>query len=160
MTEGQNTKTVFIISGTAFDVLKDSCRYPCSVCRKDAGANSIYCTGCAHSVHKRYSGIRSRLIADPNYICPRCLEYAMLVDRRPARVVTVHDSQIKVVSEFCYLGDMLSSGGSYTKAIIARCRVAWGKFKKLLPILKNKHVSLGAWQSIRCLWALGPAAKK
>ena len=55
------------------------------------------------------------------------------------------DSQIKVVSEFCYFGDMLSSGGDFTQAIIARCRVAWGKFKKLLPILTNKHVSLETW---------------
>ena len=40
-------KTVFMISGTGLDVLKDSGRYPCSVCRKGVGANSIYCTGCA-----------------------------------------------------------------------------------------------------------------
>ena len=49
---------------------------------------------------------------------------------------------MKVVSEFIYLGDMLSSGGGCTQAIIARSRVAWGKFKKLLPILTNKHLSL------------------
>ena len=131
-----------MISGTGLDVLKDSGRYPCSVCREGVGANSIYCTGCAHWVHKRCSGIRGRLIADPNYICPRCLRYARPVDRRPATEVTVDDSQMEVVSEFCYLGDMLSSGGRCTQAIIARCRVAWGKFKKLLPILTNKHVSL------------------
>ena len=43
-------KTVFMISGTGLDVLKDSGRYPypCSVCRKGVGADSIYCTGCAH----------------------------------------------------------------------------------------------------------------
>ena len=126
-------KTVFMISGTGLDVLKDSGRYPCSVCRKGVGANSIYCTGCAHWVHKKCSGIRGRLMADPNYICPRCLGCARPVDRRPATEVTVDDSQMKVVSEFCYLGDMLSSGGGCTQAIIARCRVAWGKFKKLLP---------------------------
>ena len=39
---------------------------------------------------------------------------------------------------------MLSSGGGCTQAIIARCRVAWGKFKRLLPILTNKHLSLEA----------------
>ena len=137
-------KTVFMISGTGLDVLKDSGRYPCSVCREGVGANSIYCTGCARWVHKRCSGIRGRLIADPNYICPRCLGYARPVDRRPATEVTVDDSKMKVVGEFCYLGDMLSSGGGCTQAIIARCRVAWGKFKKLLPILTNKHLSLEA----------------
>ena len=137
-------KTVFMISGTDFDVLKDSGKFPCSVCRKGVGANSICCTGCAHWVHKGCSGISGRLIADPNYICPRCLGFARPVDRRPTTVVTVEDSQVKVVSEFCYLGDMLSSGGGCTEAIIARCRVAWGKFRKLLPILTNKHLSLVA----------------
>ena len=81
-------------------------------------------------------------IPEPNYICPRCLGFDRPVDHRPTTVVTVEDSQMKVVSEFCYLGDMLSSGGGCTQAIIARCRVAWGKFKRLLPILTNKHLSL------------------
>ncbi len=50
---------------------------------------------------------------------------------------------MKVVSEFCYLGDM-SSGGGCTQAIIARSRVALGKFKRLLPVLTNKHLSMEA----------------
>ncbi len=51
---------------------------------------------------------------------------------------------MKVVSELCYLGDMLSSGSGCTQAIVARCRVAWGKFKGCFPILTltNKHLSL------------------
>ena len=37
---------------------------------------------------------------------------------------------------------MLSAGGSCSLAIITRCCTAWGKFKKLLPILTSKHISL------------------
>ncbi len=51
---------------------------------------------------------------------------------------------MKVVSEFCYLGDMLSSGGGCTQAIIARSKVDWGKFKRLLLVLTNKHLSMEA----------------
>ncbi len=37
-------------------------------------------------------------------------------------------STLDAVSEFCYFGDMFSAGGGCTQAIIARGRVAWGKF--------------------------------
>ena len=42
---------------------------------------------------------------------------------------------------FCYLGDMLCSGGGCDSAIAARCCVTWGKFKKLLPVRTTKHLS-------------------
>ena len=36
----------------------------------------------------------------------------------------------------------MSSGGGCSLAIITRCCTAWGMFKKLLPILTSKHISL------------------
>ena len=54
----------------------------------------------------------------------------------------VDDSTLGVVSEVCYLGDMVSAGGGCTQAIIARSRVAWGKFKRLISIATCKHMSL------------------
>ena len=44
-------------------------------------------------------------------------------------------------SNFCYLGDMLCAGGGCKFAIVTRCSTAW-EFKRLLPILTSKHVSL------------------
>ena len=41
----------------------------------------------------------------------------------------------------CYLGDMLCSGRGCGSAIAARCCVAWGKFRKLLPNLTTRHLS-------------------
>ena len=52
------------------------------------------------------------------------------------------DVKMDVVPSFCYLGDMLSAGGGCDLAVTTRCSVAWGKFRKLLPILTSKHVSL------------------
>ena len=43
---------------------------------------------------------------------------------------------LDVEATFCYLGDMLCSSGG----IAARC-VAWGKFKKLFPVLTTRHFS-------------------
>ncbi len=50
-------KTVFMISGADVDVLKDSGKYPCSVCRNDVMASSILCARRDHWVHKKYTGI-------------------------------------------------------------------------------------------------------
>ena len=43
---------------------------------------------------------------------------------------------------FCYLGDILCSGGGCDSAIAASCCVAWGKLRKLLPVLTTRHLSL------------------
>ena len=56
--------------------------------------------------------------------------------------VDVDGTQLDVESNFCYLGDMLCAGGGCKLAIVTRCSTAWGKFKRLLPILTSKHVSL------------------
>ena len=64
------------------------------------------------------------------------------IDGRPVTQVDVDGTLLDVEASFCYLGDMLSAGGSCSLAIITRCCTAWGKFKKLLPILTSKHISL------------------
>ena len=48
---------------------------------------------------------------------------------------------LDVEATFCYLGDMLCSGGACDSAIAARCCVARGKFRKLLPVLTTRHLS-------------------
>ena len=134
-------KTKFLISAAGQDVLRDTGRFPCAVCRKGVGANSIVCSSCKHWVHKRCSGIRGKLSEDPEYVCPRCLGMARPIDGRTATGVSVNDCLLDVESEFCYIGDVLSAGGGCTQAIIARSRTAWGKFSKLRPILTSSHLS-------------------
>ena len=51
----------------------------------------------------------------------------------------IGDEKLEVVSEFCYLGDVLSAGGGCELASIARCKGAWAK---LLPLHANLHLSL------------------
>ena len=46
--------------------------------------------------------------------------------------------KLDVEATFRYLDDMLHSGGDCDSAIAARCCVAWGKLRKLLPILSPK----------------------
>ena len=48
---------------------------------------------------------------------------------------------LDVEATFCYLGDMLCSGGGCDNAIAARYCVAWGKIGKLVPVLTTRHLS-------------------
>ena len=36
-------------------------RWPCGVCRKGVGSNSIFCQNCKHWVHRKCSGISGKL---------------------------------------------------------------------------------------------------
>ena len=93
-------------------------------------------------VHMKCSGVRGRLAEDRDYVCLRCCDQARPIDNRPVTQVDVEGMLLDVESNFCYLGDMLCGGGGCKLAIVTRCSTGWGKFKRLLPILTSKHVSL------------------
>ena len=71
-----------LIPGEGLDVPKDSGWFPCTVCSKGEGANSILCTGYHLCVHKGCSGTCSGLIAVTGFICTRCRGEAMPIDCR------------------------------------------------------------------------------
>ena len=134
-------KTKVMVSGVGLDVLKDSGKYPCAVCRRGVGNNSIKCSQCKMWVHKKCSRISGPLKDDPDYVCPRCCGVARPIDGRPACQVDVNGTMLNVEPTFCYLGDMLSAGGGCDSAIAARCCAAWGRFRELLPVLTSRHLS-------------------
>ena len=135
-------KMKFMLSGIGLGQLRDSGAFPCDVCCTGVGVNSILCSQCSFWIHKKCSGVTGRLSDNPEYICPRCQGTACPIDGRPINEVFVDEVKMDVVPSFCYLGDMLSAGGGCDLAVTTRCSVAWGKFRKLLPILTSKHVSL------------------
>ena len=142
---GNMKKTKIMVSGPGLDLLKDSGKYTCAVCREGVDRPAIPCTSCGMYVHGnvKCSGERPPLKKDyPDYICRRCRGTARPIDGRPFPNVQVEDSTLDVESEFSYLGDVISAGGGCLQAIGARCSVAWGKFKRLLPILTSKSLSL------------------
>ena len=134
-------KTKIMVSGIGLDLLQDTGKFPCAVCRRGVGANSISCSKCKMWVHKKCSNIKGRLVANPGYECPRCQGVARPIDGRPVTQVDVDGTSLDVEANFCYLGDMLCAGGGCERAIATRCCVAWGKFRKLLPILTRRHLS-------------------
>ena len=136
-------KTMFLASGIGLDVLKDSGKFPCAVCRTGVGEASILCTECNHWVHKKCTGLKV-ITPDPTYKCPRCRGDPGVrpIDGRPFVKVQVGECELDSVGSYCYLGDMFSAGGGCTTAVIARCRSAWAKFRQLLPLLTARSLSL------------------
>ena len=134
-------KTKIMVSRVNLQTLKDSGKYPCSVCRKGVGSNSIYCAGCSHWVHK-CSGVIGSLKSNPDYRCSRCIGTARPIDDRPHNEwLLVEDKKLDVVDSFCYLGDTIGAGGGCNLSVIIRIRSAWGKFRELLPILTSHALS-------------------
>ena len=86
--------------------------------------------------------MKGSLTSDLNFRCARCLDTARPVDRSLVKEVMIGDEKLEVVPEFCYLGDILSAGGGCELASITRCKCAWAKFRQLLPLLANRHLSL------------------
>ena len=77
-----------------------------------------------------------------NFRCARCLGTARPVDGRLVKEVMIGDERLEVVTEFCYLGDILSASGGCELASIKRCKCAWAKFRQLLPLLADRNLSL------------------
>ena len=124
-------------SGLGQDILQDSGKFPCAVCRTGVGRSSIRCSKCNLWVHyKKCSGLKT-LAEDMSYECPRCRGEPAVrpIDGRPFKEV-----EVEAVDCFCYLGDMLSAGDGCMAAATVRCRCAWGKFRENLPLLTSKPV--------------------
>jgi len=51
-------------------------------------------------------------------------------------------AKLELMDKYCYLGDMLSVDGDADAAVEARIRIGWNKFRRLVPLLTNKDVSL------------------
>ena len=63
------------------------------------------------------------------------------IDGRPQSEVQVGPDKLEVVASFCYLGDMLSAGGGCEIMVTTRVKIAWKKFRELLPVLTSSHLS-------------------
>ena len=85
-------KTKIMICIKILHSLKDSGKHPWGVCCKGVGSNSIFCDGYKSWIHKKCSGFKGTLKADPNYRCKRCMGLCRPVDGRPEKHVTLEDT--------------------------------------------------------------------
>ena len=121
---------------------KDSGRYPCGVCHKGVGSNSIYCTQCKHWIHKRCTDTKGKLKNTPDFKCKKCRGMLPPIPAPQFTEVIMDGEKLEVVETFCYLGDVTGQTGGCNDAITARLKSAWKKFRELLPIFTNRGISL------------------
>ena len=121
---------------------ENSGRWPCAVCKAGVGSNSINCTACKQWVHKKCSGLTGSLNV-VGFECSRCI-YGDAREAAEARkeMEIDGDGNVECVGKFCYLGDMIGSGGGAEEASRARVRCAWAKFRELSPLLTARGASL------------------
>ena len=124
-------------------------KHSCGVCFKDVGVSSILCTLCNHWVHKRCSGLKSKLASVINFKCKACLDPQVSdVDYKAVKLV---GNKYEVVNQFFYLGDMISAGGGAEASTIARVRSGWKNFRVLLPLSHSGHFTKNKGAFICCL---------
>ena len=121
---------------------ENSGRWPCAVCKAGVGSNSINCTACGKWVHKRCSGLTGSLNV-VGFECSRCVHGNAREAAEVRKEIELDgDGNVECVEKFCYLGDMMGSGGGAEEASRARVRCAWAKFRELSPLLTARGASL------------------
>jgi len=75
-------KTNVMISGKSCKGVHNTGRWPCDVCGRGIGRNSIQCTKCQKCMHSKCSGIRGSMIKVSKYfVCTGCTDQRGSVDR-------------------------------------------------------------------------------
>ena len=107
---------------------EESGKFPCGVCQKGVGRNSILCNTCRKWVHHKCSGIKGKLknIA---------FKFTACVGRQDTKSVKKlllgPDSSLEIVDRFCYLGDVIGEEGimskNYRVGIMSKNYVCMGK---------------------------------
>jgi hypothetical protein len=127
-------------------------KWPCGICKKGVGRNSIKCQLCKKWIHKKCSGLSGRLVEGIKYSCGVCTgkrniqpELGKAVD-----AVVLQNDSFEGVDKFCYLGDMIGAGGEAEDAVRLRVKLAWSKFRQLCPILTVRGASLVMKGKIYC----------
>jgi len=114
-------KTKVLISGECQKLMQKAARWPCDVCGRGVGNNSIQCTSCQMWVHKKCSGIKGSLSkVMKSFICRGCLNPVTCTLYRSHIGVTAN---LELVHTFCYLGDMLSVDGDADAAVETRIQI-------------------------------------
>jgi len=94
-------------------------RWPCGVCSKDVGSNSLQCTSCQKWVYKKCSCIKGSMsTVAKSFICSCCLNPVTSAGRTSVDIEA--STKLELVDKFCYLGDMLSVDGDADAVVEAR----------------------------------------
>ena len=114
-------KTKVVISGEWQKVTHKAVRWPCDVCGRGIGNNSIQCTqySCQKWVHRKCSGINGSMYKMmKTFVCRHCMNPVTGAGRTSVDIGV--NANLELVDKFCYLGDMLSVDGDADAAVETR----------------------------------------
>jgi len=87
--------------------VQKAARWPCGVCGRGVGSNSIQYTSCQKWVHKKCSGIKANMYnVTKSFICRGCSNPVISTGHTSVDIGA--SANLELVDKFCYLGDMLS----------------------------------------------------
>ena len=116
------------LSGERQMVWQKAVRWPCGVCNKGVGSNSLQCTRCQKWVHEKCSGIKGSMSkVAKSFICRGCLNPVTSAVRTSVDIGA--SAELELLDKFCYLGDMLSVDGDADAAVEARIRIGWNTIR-------------------------------
>src|SRR5260221_12628225 len=90
--------------------VENSGKFPCGICRKGVGVNSMCCISCKKWVHKRCSGVVGNIGKMVDFTCRNCSGGGVKVVEEAKQFVVETSDKIEVVEKFCYLGDVIGKG--------------------------------------------------
>jgi hypothetical protein len=135
-------KTKIMVTGKKIEENVEVGRYPCGVCGRGVGANSVLCVECRKWCHQRCSGLQ-RLGGVRDFQCPACARR----ERGEVAIEMVEEfrsdgEMVEEVKTFRYLGDVIDSEGGVERAVRARVASAWNKWREISALLRNEGVPL------------------
>jgi len=90
--------------------MQKAVRWPCGVCGRGVGSNSIQCTSCKKWVHRKCNGINGSMYkVMKTFVCRGCMNPVTGTGRTSVDIGG--DANLEIVDQCCYLGDMLSVDG-------------------------------------------------
>ena len=133
-------KTKLLISGKENVLAAPTGRYPCGICGRGVGVNSVLCTVCNKWCHHRCTGLNS-LNRVTNYVCLVC-DGSRQSQAEVDQSIVTSAGTIEEVTKFSYLGDLLDCGGGAETAVRHRIAIAWSKWRELSSLLSNRGIPL------------------
>jgi len=99
-----------MISGEWQKVTQKAVRWPCGVCSRGVGNNSIQCTSCQKWVHRKCSGIKGSMYkVMKSFICRGCVNPVTGTGRTSVDIGV--NANPELVDKFGYLDNTLSVDG-------------------------------------------------
>ena len=112
---------------------------PCGICGKRVMQHCLRCT-CRKWVHARYARVKAT-----NRMTERCLRKKCSGISNGSGEVEEQETMYmnnQKMDYFCYLNDMINSGGGCEIAVARKCRYGWMKFNKLASVLRDRRVTM------------------